>query len=171
MPPKAARERAVKRAREKFCKQWTMAGKAARLCVFRTSRHVQSRLERFVGGVESPNVHICGNFICGADYRFRHINLSSTTRTPTAIKSGICDPVGRGRHEPGHSQLLHPDIWTKVVSIRERVRMSLEDKPSRWRRRGLGEPDPNCRGYRVDDVNRLEISSVWSDGVIIDVAG
>jgi hypothetical protein len=113
-----------------------------------------------VGGVESPNGHICGNVICGANYRFRHINLSSTTRTPTTIKSGICDPLGHGRHEPGHLQQLHPDIWTKVVSIRQRVRNSNEDESCHWRRRSLGEPDPNCRGYRMDYVNRLETSSV-----------
>jgi hypothetical protein len=68
--------------------------------------------------------------------------------------------MGRYRFQLGHSELLHPDIRSQMVSIQRRVRNALEDISSLWKRGSLGEPGPHYRSLRMDWVNRLETSTV-----------
>ena len=88
MPLKAttARDPAVKLAHEKYRIQRAMARKGARLRVLRTLQHVQESLERCLGGVEGPAIHIRWLGISWNHCSLHHINLPSATGFAATIK-------------------------------------------------------------------------------------
>ena len=91
-----------------------MACKNARLCVLRTSQHIQVGLERRLGRVESSIGHISGDGIRRAHYRFCHINLASTTRTAPTIKTRILwGAVGFGLVILNYYTLLFGRKWSR----------------------------------------------------------